>query len=44
VREAIEKLQASIEPTLTLVLGGLLLAVMGAVMMPVYDIITRMKL
>ncbi|MDD2989485.1 MAG: type II secretion system F family protein [Zoogloea sp.] len=44
VREAIEKLQASIEPTLTVVLGGLLLAIMGAVMMPVYDIITQMKL
>ncbi len=44
VREAIEKLQASIEPTLTLVLGGLLLAIMGAVMMPVYEIIARMKL
>jgi type IV pilus assembly protein PilC len=43
VREAIERLQASIEPTLTLVLGGLLMAVMSAVMMPVYDIITRMK-
>lgn len=43
VREAIERLQASIEPTLTLVLGGLLLAVMSAVMMPVYDIVTRMK-
>jgi type IV pilus assembly protein PilC len=43
VREAIERLQASIEPTLTLVLGSLLLAVMSAVMMPVYDIVTRMK-
>lgn len=43
VREAIERLQASIEPTLTLLLGGLLLAVMGAIMMPAYDIITRMK-
>lgn len=43
VREAIERLQASIEPTLTVLLGGLLLAVMGAIMMPVYDIITRMK-
>lgn len=43
VREAIERLQASIEPTLTLLLGGLLLAVMSAVMMPVYDIVTRMK-
>ncbi|NML26841.1 type II secretion system F family protein [Zoogloea dura] len=43
VREAIEKLQAGIEPALTLILGGLLLAVMSAVMMPVYDIVTRLK-
>ncbi len=43
VREAIERLQAGIEPTLTLILGGLLMAVMSAVMMPVYDIVTRMK-
>lgn len=43
VREAIQRLQAGIEPTLTLILGGLLMAVMSAVMMPVYDIVTRMK-
>lgn len=43
VREAIERLQAGIEPTLTLILGGLLMAVMSAVMMPVYDIVTRIK-
>lgn len=43
VREAIERLQAGIEPTLTLVLGGLLLAVMSAVMTPVYDIVTRLR-
>ncbi|MDD3353120.1 type II secretion system F family protein [Zoogloea sp.] len=44
VREAIAQLQASIEPTLTLVLGTLLLGVMGAVLMPVYDIVTQLKL
>ncbi|KAB2968676.1 type II secretion system F family protein [Zoogloea sp.] len=43
VREAIEKLQAGIEPALTLMLGGLLLAVMSAVMTPVYDIVTRLR-
>lgn len=42
VREAIERLQASIEPVLTLVLGALLLGVMSAILMPVYDIITHM--
>ncbi|MBS0372032.1 MAG: type II secretion system F family protein [Proteobacteria bacterium] len=42
VREAIQRLEASIEPVLTLVLGALLLGVMSAVLMPVYDIITHM--
>lgn len=42
VREALERLQASIEPVLTLVLGALLLGVMSAILMPVYDIITRL--
>ena len=44
VREAIERLQASIEPALTVILGLLLLAVMSAVMLPIYDIVSRMKL
>jgi len=43
VREAIEKLQAVIEPALTLVLGMLLLWVMLSVLGPVYDIISRLK-
>ena len=36
--------QASLEPALTLLLGGLLLWVMSAVLLPVYDLATRMKL
>jgi len=44
VREAIERLQAAVEPALTVVLGLILLAVMSAVMLPIYDIVTRMKL
>ena len=44
VREAIERLQAGIEPALTVILGMLLLAVMSAVMLPIYDIVTRMKI
>lgn len=44
VREAIARLQASIEPTLTVILGLLLLAVMSAVMLPIYDIVTQLKL
>lgn len=43
VREAIEKLQAVIEPALTLVLGMLLLWVMLSVLGPIYDIISRLK-
>ena len=44
MREAIERLQAGIEPALTVILGMLLLAVMSAVMLPIYDIVTRMKI
>lgn len=44
VREAIARLQASLEPALTVILGLLLLAVMSAVMLPIYDIVTQLKL
>ena len=44
VREAIERLQAGIEPALTVILGLFLLAVMSAVMLPIYDIVTTIKL
>ena len=44
VHEAIARLQAGIEPFLSLLLGALLLWVMSAVLMPIYDIITHMKL
>ncbi len=37
VKESIEKLQTMIEPTLTVVLGGILLWIMMAVLGPVYD-------
>ena len=43
VREAIGKLQAMIEPVLTLVLGAILGWVMLAVLGPVYDSISKMK-
>jgi type IV pilus assembly protein PilC len=43
VRESIGKLQAMIEPALTLVLGALLGWVMLAVLGPVYDAISKMK-
>ncbi|MGH8675970.1 MAG: type II secretion system F family protein [Burkholderiales bacterium] len=43
VRDAIGKLQALIEPALTLVLGAILGWVMLAVLGPVYDTISKMK-
>jgi type IV pilus assembly protein PilC len=43
VRESIGKLQAMIEPALTLVLGAILGWVMLAVLRPVYDAISQMK-
>jgi type IV pilus assembly protein PilC len=43
VREAIGKLQAMIEPALTVVLGLVLGWVMLAVLGPVYDAISKMK-
>ncbi|WP_341676154.1 type II secretion system F family protein [Niveibacterium sp. SC-1] len=42
VRESILRLQAMLEPLLTVVLGGLLMWVMLSVLGPIYDIITRM--
>lgn len=43
VREAIGKLQAMVEPALTLVLGAILGWVMLSVLGPVYDTISKMK-
>jgi type IV pilus assembly protein PilC len=41
-RDAIERLQVSIEPALTIVMGLLMLWIAIAVLGPVYDIITRL--
>jgi len=43
VKEAIGRVQAMIEPALTLVLGAILGWVMLAVLGPVYDTISKMK-
>jgi type IV pilus assembly protein PilC len=43
VREAIGRLQAMVEPVLTLVLGAILGWVMLAVLGPVYDSIARLR-
>jgi type IV pilus assembly protein PilC len=43
-REAIERLQASIEPALTVTMGLLMLWIALAVLGPIYDIVTRLPL
>ena len=44
VKESIEKLQAIMVPTITLLLGLIVLWVMFSVLMPIYDLITTIKL
>ncbi len=44
VHESIERLQAMIEPTMTLVLGAILAWVMFSVLGPIYDLITALKI
>lgn len=43
VRESVEKVQAMIEPALTVVLGAMLGWIMLAVLGPVYDVISKIK-
>ncbi len=44
VKESIEKVQAMIEPAMTLVLGTILGWVMLSVLGPIYDVITKLKI
>jgi type IV pilus assembly protein PilC len=44
VKESIEKVQAMIEPAMTLLLGAILGWVMLSVLGPIYDVITRLKI
>jgi type IV pilus assembly protein PilC len=43
VRESIERVQAMIEPVMTVIIGVILGWIMMAVLGPIYDIITKMK-
>lgn len=43
VRESIERVQAMIEPVMTIIIGVILGWIMMAVLGPIYDIITKMK-
>ena len=44
VKESIDKVQAMIEPAMTLILGALLGWVMLSVLGPIYDVITKLKI
>ena len=43
VKESMQRLQTMIEPTMTVVLGGLLFWVAFSVLGPIYDLITKLK-
>ena len=44
VKDSIKKVQAMIEPTMTITLGALLGWIMMAVLSPIYDIISKVKM
>jgi type IV pilus assembly protein PilC len=44
VKESIKRVQTLIEPTLTLVMGAILGWIMFSVLMPIYDLITKLKI
>ncbi|MBL8490242.1 MAG: type II secretion system F family protein [Rhodocyclaceae bacterium] len=44
VKESIERVQAMIEPTMTLIVGAILGWVMLSVLGPIYDVITKLKI
>jgi type IV pilus assembly protein PilC len=44
VQESVQRLQTLIEPTMTVVLGGLLAWVMFSVLGPIYDLVTKLKI
>lgn len=43
VREGISKMQALIGPATTLLLGGIIVAIMYAIFLPIYDVIAKIK-
>lgn len=44
VNDAIEKLQGMIQPVLTVVLGGMIAWIMSSVMLPIYDLVSKVKI
>lgn len=43
VNDAIEKLQGLIQPALTVFLGGMIAWIMSSVMLPIYDLVSKVK-
>ncbi len=43
VNDAVEKLQASIQPVLTIFLGGMVAWILSAVILPIYDVIAKVR-
>ncbi|MCW9047268.1 MAG: type II secretion system F family protein [Gammaproteobacteria bacterium] len=44
VKEAVDKMEASMTPVLTIIMGGIMLWIMSAVLGPIYDSLTTLKL
>ena len=44
VNDSIEKLQGMIQPALTLFLGAMIAWIMSSVMLPIYDMISKVKI
>ena len=43
VKDAVEKLQASIQPVLTIFLGAMVAWILSAVILPIYDVIAKVR-
>ena len=43
VKDAVEKLQAAIQPVLTIFLGGMVAWILSAVILPIYDVIAKVR-
>jgi len=44
VKEAVDKMEAAMTPVLTIIMGGIMLWIMSAVLGPIYDSLTTLKL
>ena len=44
VKEAIEKIEPAIGPAMTVILGGIMMWIMASVLLPIYDMISNLKI